>query len=302
MAPASPASAPETSARPAIVVRVTGTPTNAARARVGADRAHREAERRVLEDAPTARPRGTTAYSSPVCTRVRSMSLPSCSSSGSATLCGQPIAVGSFIGPSSIIDTNSRTMKLRSSVVTTSSTPSRARRSAGTTSSSAPATIAATIIAGNRTSRAADDAAHRHRGERAGVKLPFRADVVEVRAERDRRRQAGEDERRGARERLAPREARAEAALEDQRVRAPDRRAGPGDEQRRGDERERDRRERRGDEHHARHLAARLKPHESRLAGARHREADRGRSHSAVGFASASDRPAWITAMRSASA
>jgi hypothetical protein len=45
--------------------------------------------------------------------------------SSSATLCGQPIAVGSFIGPSSIIDTNSRTMKLSSSVVTTSSTPKR---------------------------------------------------------------------------------------------------------------------------------------------------------------------------------
>ena len=78
-------------------------------------------------------------------------------SSASATLCGQPIAAGSFIGPSSIIDTNSSTMKLSSSVVTTSSTCRRVRSSAGTSSSSAPAAIAAATIAGNSS---AGEAAH----------------------------------------------------------------------------------------------------------------------------------------------
>ena len=87
--------------------------------------------------------------SRPVCTRLRSTSLSSCRLSCSATLCGQPIAVGSFIAPSSSAETNSSTMKFSSSVVTTSSTPSRLFSSAGPSSSSAPASAAAAIISGN---------------------------------------------------------------------------------------------------------------------------------------------------------
>ena len=53
------------------------------------------------------------------------------------------------MGPSSIMETNSSTMKLPSSVVTTSSTPSRVLSSAGISSSSAPASAAASIIPAN---------------------------------------------------------------------------------------------------------------------------------------------------------
>ena len=107
-------------------------------------------------------------------------------------------------------------MKFSSSVVTTSSTPSRVLASAGSSRSSAPAAMPAAIMSGNSTSRGRGDgaAADRDRSERAQVELPFGADVVEVRAERDRSGEAGEDQRRGARERFADREARAESAVE----------------------------------------------------------------------------------------
>ena len=59
------------------------------------------------------------------------------------------MAAGSFIGPSSIAETSSSTMKLSSSVVTTSSTPRRDFSSAGTSSNSAPAMQAAATIAMN---------------------------------------------------------------------------------------------------------------------------------------------------------
>ena len=88
--------------------------------------------------------------------------------------------------------------------------------------------------------------AHRHCRQRAGVQLAFGADVVQPRAEGHRRGQAGEDQRRRARQRLGQREARAEAAFQQQRVGLPDRGAGPGHQQRRDQQRERQRRRRRG--------------------------------------------------------
>ena len=75
-----------------------------------------------------------------------SSSRPNSSSGLIATDCGQPRAVGSFIGPSSIADTNSSAMKLSSRVVTTSSTESRVLSHAGTISSKAPAPMAAATI------------------------------------------------------------------------------------------------------------------------------------------------------------
>ena len=92
-----------------------------------------------------------TAHSRPVCSRVCGTSLDSSRSPCSATLCGQPMESGSFIGPSSRADTSSSMMKLSSSVVTTSSTPSRAFISAGPSSSAAPASAAASIISGKST-------------------------------------------------------------------------------------------------------------------------------------------------------
>ena len=86
---------------------------------------------------------------SPLCRRVPSIGRASSSSAGSATLCGQPSALGSFIGPSSSADTASSTMKFISKVVTTSSTPSRTFSSTGPSSSAAPASAAAISISVN---------------------------------------------------------------------------------------------------------------------------------------------------------
>jgi hypothetical protein len=66
----------------------------------------------------------------------------------------------------------------------------------------------------------------------AGVELALAADVEEPRAERDCGGQAGEDQRRRAGQRLGPRETRAEAAFEQQRIGLSDRCTGPGDQQR----------------------------------------------------------------------
>ena len=143
----------------------------------------------------------------------------------SATLCGQPMAVGSFIGPSSITETNSSTMKLSSSVVTTSSTPKRVlqqrraeqQQRAGERARPAASREqqpAATVEAG-----AAVQAADGHGGERAGVELAFGADVEEPRPERDGGGQPGEDQRRGAGQRLAPaRRREPKPPCEEQRV------------------------------------------------------------------------------------
>ncbi len=147
MAPASPASAPDSSAT-FTVTQPTGMPAKAA-ARAFAPTARISKPSVLYFISAHSATASASAHSSPLCTRVRSISLSSCSVSCSTTLCGQPIAVGSFIGPSSIIDTNSSTMKLSSNVVTTSSTPSRLFISAGPSSSSAPASAAAAIISGN---------------------------------------------------------------------------------------------------------------------------------------------------------
>ena len=105
-------------------------------------------------------------------------------------------------------------MKLSSSVVTTSSTPSCAlqQRRARAAAARRPA-AAASIISGNSSQggsskpAAAVQAADRDGGQRAGVELALGADVEEPRLERDRGREAGEDQRRRARQRLAPGEA-----------------------------------------------------------------------------------------------
>ena len=75
-------------------------------------------------------------------------------------------------------------------------------------------------------------AAHGHGRQRAQVQLALGADVVEARAEGHRAGQAGQHQRRGAGQGLGQREARAEGALEQQRIGAPDGRAGPGHQQR----------------------------------------------------------------------
>ena len=148
MAPASPASPPESSAT-ITTVRVTGTPENAA-ARGLAPRARMSKPSTVYFISAHRATARATAPSSPVCKRVCGMSLESSSSPSSATLCGQPMAVGSFIGPSSMSDTSSSTMKFSSSVVTTSSTPRRAFMSAGPSSSRAPASAAASSMSTNK--------------------------------------------------------------------------------------------------------------------------------------------------------
>jgi hypothetical protein len=112
IAPPSPATAPDAIAT-SISVRVTGTPAKRA-ARAFAPTARTSKPNVVSPIAAHASTHNAIATSSPACTRVRSISFGSSTASSSATLCGQPIAVGSFIGPSSIIDMNSRTMKLSS--------------------------------------------------------------------------------------------------------------------------------------------------------------------------------------------
>ena len=92
---------------------------------------------------PTAR---KNAPIKPLWTRVCGINLVNSNSLLSATLCGQPIAEGSFIGPSSIMETNKSAMKLSSNVVTTSSTPRCDLSSAGPSNISAPAKAAATIM------------------------------------------------------------------------------------------------------------------------------------------------------------
>ena len=147
MAPASPASAPDSMAT-STTVRVTGTPAKAA-ARALAPTARMSKPSTVYFISTQTATASAAAISRPLCTRVCATSLDSSSSPISATLCGQPMAVGSFIGPSSISDTSSSTMKFSSRVVTTSSTPSRALSSAGPSSSSAPASAAASSISPN---------------------------------------------------------------------------------------------------------------------------------------------------------
>jgi hypothetical protein len=101
--------------------------------------------------------------------------------------------------------------------------------------------------------------AHRHRGQRAQVELALGADVEQPRAEGHRRRQAGEDQRRGARQRLGQRKARAEAALQQQRVGLAHRRAGPGHQQRTDSQRDDDGHQRRQQQQRARRRDAQLK-------------------------------------------
>ena len=80
---------------------------------------------------------------SPACTRVLSISFGRVALSRIGSDCGQPMLIGSFIGPSIIICTNSATMKLSSSVVTTSSAPSLTLSTVGPSIINAPATAPA---------------------------------------------------------------------------------------------------------------------------------------------------------------
>ena len=147
MAPARPASAPDRSAT-FTVTQPTGMPAKPAAP--GLAPTARISKPVVVRCSSTHNATASaSATSKPVCTRLRSTSLSSCSASSRATLCGQPMAVGSFITPSSRADTPSSTMKFISSVVTTSSTPRRDFNSAGPNSSSAPAAMAAATISGN---------------------------------------------------------------------------------------------------------------------------------------------------------
>ena len=148
-APAKPASPPDNSAT-STSVRVTGTPANAA-ARALAPTARMRKPATVRAISAHIATASATAPSRPVCSRVCGTSLPSSRSGCSATLCGQPMAIGSFIGPSSRADTASSMTKFSNKVVTTSSTPSRAFISAGPSSHSAPASAAAIIISGKST-------------------------------------------------------------------------------------------------------------------------------------------------------
>ena len=63
------------------------------------------------------------ARRSPACSRLPGTSFAQAASSMTGADCGQPRPMGSFKGPSSIMETKSNMMKLPSSVVTTSSTP-----------------------------------------------------------------------------------------------------------------------------------------------------------------------------------
>ena len=126
--------------------------------------------------------------------------------------CGQPSAIGSFIGPSSSMETNSSMMKLSSSVVTTSSTPKRILSTAGPSRSSAPGQrrrqrrSPAAAKAGQPQRAGAE---HDGRRQRAGVELRLGPDVPELGAEGDGDGEAGEDQRRRAVQRLEDRELRA---------------------------------------------------------------------------------------------
>ena len=150
----------------------------------------------------------------PAWTRIRGISVGSAAASMIGADCGQPRLIGSLSGPSSIIWTNSSMTKLRSSVVTTSSAPKRSLRSAGPRKNSAPA-----MRAGDQHQRDHDPrrrvdraGADRDGGERAGIELALAADVPEPRPEGDGRGKPGEDQRRGAGQRLGEGEERAEGA------------------------------------------------------------------------------------------
>lgn len=147
MAPASPARPPESSATSS-VVRVTDTPAKAA-ARGLAPTARMSKPSTLYFISAHNATASVMPHSSPVCRRVCAISLDSSSSPISATLCGQPRALGSFMAPSSISDTPSSTMKFSSRVVTTSSTPNFAFNSAGPSNNNAPASAAAVIIRTN---------------------------------------------------------------------------------------------------------------------------------------------------------
>ena len=82
------------------------------------------------------------AMTKPKCSRLPWISFGNCASAITFGDCGQPRPIGSLSGPSSSMLTNSRTMKLSSSVVTTSSTPKRVFSSVGPSSVSAPPSIA----------------------------------------------------------------------------------------------------------------------------------------------------------------
>ena len=196
----------------------------------------------------------------PACSRIRSNSGGSEPSGRIGSDCGQPPPIESFNGPSSIICTNSSTTKFSSSVVTTSSTPSRTRSSVGPSINNAPASAARqqherNQDVGRRRDRPGAD---RDRGERAHVELPLRADVVELGAERDRGRKAGEDQRRGARQRLGQREYGAGRALRHQAEGVEQRRARDGERDRGERQRGRDRADLRAEPQRERRTHARL--------------------------------------------
>ena len=187
---------------------LTGMPAKAAACAVLADRAHLEARGWSGSSPAQVTSAATRPRTKPQCRR-RPVTMRGRRASGtSAGDCGQPSESGSLSGPSSSIETKSSMMKLRSSVVTTSSTPKRTLRSAGPRRSSA---------AGGDRGEGDQRQEERRRAaarapvpssdgdQRAGVELRLGADVPEPGAEGDGDGEAGEDQRRGAVQRLEER-------------------------------------------------------------------------------------------------
>ena len=173
---------------------------------------------------------------SPECTRVRSSSLPNSSSAGARPICGQPIAVGILhraVEHHRHEQQHDEIEQQRGHDLVDAEP--RLEPAPGRAAAARRQPSPAAIISGNSTTGGSGDraAADRDRGERADVELALRrrccrscarnataaarpvriSGVARVSVSRDR-------------------EARAERAVEQQRVGAPDRRAGPGDEQR----------------------------------------------------------------------
>ena len=111
-------------------------------------------------------------------------------------------------------------MKFIMIVLITSCEPNRAFSSPGIAPHAAPAAIAAAKHSGTSTTRRqrSEHDADPGRGERGDVELPFRADVQQAGTERDRHREAGEDQRRRQKQRVADAVGPPERAADEQPV------------------------------------------------------------------------------------
>ena len=143
IAPANPASPPD-SAATLTSVPTKGTPAKAA-ARGFSPAALVSAPNTVRDCSTQTITTITTANTNPTCSRDRGTRSGNRNPAATGTDCGQPKAIGSFNGPSTISPTNSSTMKLSSSVVTTSSTPNLRRSKVGPINRMAPAAMLASI-------------------------------------------------------------------------------------------------------------------------------------------------------------